>query len=152
MLLLCLVVKSFHGEYPWSPRNRRVKVIHHSIWPSHTGQHCVSAQPCPTLCDSTDCSPPSSSVPGILWQKTGVACCFLLQGIFLTQRLNLNLLQCRQILYRWTTGEALDSLISWHVKDLWLEPETGKHLWCLRGNGRSQVDGMDVASLFPVHF
>ena len=31
----------------------------------------------------------------------------LLQGIFLTQGLNLCLLNCRQILYRWTTREAL---------------------------------------------
>ena len=32
-------------------------------------------------------------------KNTGVACHFLLQGIFLTQGLNLGLLHCRQILY-----------------------------------------------------
>ena len=32
-------------------------------------------------------------------QNTGVSCHFLLQGIFLTQRLNPGLLYCRQILY-----------------------------------------------------
>ena len=31
---------------------------------------------------------------------TGVGCHFLLQGIFLTQELNLGLLHCRQILYQ----------------------------------------------------
>ena len=41
----------------------------------------VSAQL--TLCNPTDCSPPGSSVHGILPDKsTGVGCCFLLQGIF----------------------------------------------------------------------
>ena len=34
-----------------------------------------------------------------LGKNTGVSCHFLLQGIFLTQRLNLGLLHCRQILY-----------------------------------------------------
>ena len=34
-------------------------------------------------------------------------CHFLLQGIFLTQRWNLGLLHCRQILYHWATREAL---------------------------------------------
>ena len=33
-------------------------------------------------------------------KNTGVVCQFLLQGIFLTQRLNLGLLHCRQILYQ----------------------------------------------------
>ena len=32
-------------------------------------------------------------------KNTGVGCCSLLQGIFLTQRLNPGLLHCRQILY-----------------------------------------------------
>ena len=45
---------------------------------------------CPTLCDPMDCSPSGSSVHGIFPGKnTGVGCCFLLLGIFLTQRSNL---------------------------------------------------------------
>ena len=48
-------------------------------------------QSCPTLCNPMDCSPPGTN--------TGVACHFLLQGIFLTQRLNLGLLHYSQILY-----------------------------------------------------
>ena len=60
----------------------------------------VYVQPCPTLCDPMDCSPPGSSVhrdsPG---KNTGVGCHALLQGIFLTQKLNLSLLQCRWIFY-----------------------------------------------------
>ena len=46
------------------------------------------------------CSPPDPSVHGDSpGKKTGVGCHFLLQGIFLTQGLNLGLLHCRQILH-----------------------------------------------------
>ena len=38
------------------------------------------------------CSPPGSSVHGILQANTGVGFCVLLQGIFLTQGLNSHLL------------------------------------------------------------
>ena len=64
---------------------------------------CVRAkllQSCPTLCDSMDCSPPGSSVHGILEGKnTGVDCHSLLQRIFPTQGSKPSLLHCRQILY-----------------------------------------------------
>ena len=63
----------------------------------------------PTLCDPIDYSPPKLLCP---WNSpgkstgkknnnnnTGVGCRFLLQGIFLTQGLNPDLLHCRQILY-----------------------------------------------------
>ena len=57
------------------------------------------AQLCPTLCNPMDCSPPSSSVHGIL-QARILGCHSLLQGIFPTQESNPGLLHCRQILYR----------------------------------------------------
>ena len=45
----------------------------------------VNAKFCQTLCDPMDCSPPGSSVLGILQGKdTGVGCHALLQGIFPT--------------------------------------------------------------------
>ena len=64
---------------------------------------CVNAkllQSCLTLCDPMDCSLPGSSVHGILQASIleWVAIPFL-QGIFLTQGSNLDLLHCRQILY-----------------------------------------------------
>ena len=52
------------------------------------------------LCDPVDCSPPGSSVHGILQARTGVGHHFLLQGIFLTQGWNPGLLHGRQMLYR----------------------------------------------------
>ena len=59
------------------------------------------AQYCPALCDSTDCSPPGSTVHEILQASIleWLASHSLLQGIFLTRGLNLSLLRCRQILY-----------------------------------------------------
>ena len=54
----------------------------------------------PTLCDPMDCSPPGSSVHGILQARilAWVAIAFS-RGTFLTQGLNLGLLHCRQVLY-----------------------------------------------------
>ena len=55
------------------------------------------ARLCPALCDPMPTKPLCSwNSPG---KNTGVGCCFLLQGIFLTQGSNLGLLHCRQILY-----------------------------------------------------
>ena len=64
-------------------------------------------QLCPSLCDPMVCSPPGSSVHGILQAKnTGVGSQSLLQRIFSAQGSNLGLLHCRQILYHWATWEA----------------------------------------------
>ena len=53
------------------------------------------------------CSLPGSSVNGILQARTlEWVAIYLLQGIFLTQRSNLGLLHCRQILYHWAASEA----------------------------------------------
>ena len=72
---------------------------------------CVLAkllQSCPTLCDPMNCSLPNSSVHRILPSKnTGVGCHALLQGIFLTQALDLPLLHGRQICECWATEEAV---------------------------------------------
>ena len=59
---------------------------------------CLVTQSCPTLCESIDCSPPSSSVLGEPPGKyRGVDCHALLQGIFPTQGLNTGLLPCRSL-------------------------------------------------------
>ena len=66
--------------------------------------HCGCAnllQSCPTLCDPVDCSPPGSSVHGILQSKnTGVGCHALLQEIFQTQGKN----PCLLHLLYWQAG------------------------------------------------
>ena len=55
---------------------------------------------CPTLCNPLDCKPPGSSVHDDSLGNTGVGCLALLQGIFPTQGSNLDLPQCRWILYQ----------------------------------------------------
>ena len=59
-----------------------------------------SLQSCLTFCDPMDCSPPGSYCP---WDSPGKntreGCHALLQGIFLTQGLNMCFLHCWWILY-----------------------------------------------------
>ena len=60
-----------------------------------------------SFCYRMNCGPPGSSVHGIsqarILERAVVS---FLQGIFLTQGSNPCLPHCRQILYRWATGEA----------------------------------------------
>ena len=74
--------------------------------------HTKSLQSCPTLCDPMDCGPPGWDSPG---KNTGVACHFLLQGIFPPQGSNPQLLHCRRILYRWASGKP-SSVLTYHLK------------------------------------
>ena len=77
--------------------------VSHSIV-SHT---LLITQYCLTVCDPMDYSLLGSPVHGIFqarqeysdWIENGMDSHFLLQEIFLTQRSNLGLLHCRQILY-----------------------------------------------------
>ena len=57
------------------------------IWVLATQSCCLIAKPWPTLVTPSDCSPPGSSVHGILQARR-----HLLQGIFPTQGLNLCLM------------------------------------------------------------
>ena len=69
------------------------------------------AQPCPTLCDPMDCTPPGFSAHGDSPGKnTGVGCHALLQGIFPTQGSNPGLLHRRWILYYLSHQESLSLL------------------------------------------
>ena len=74
----------FPSAHSWSAQTGKVKVV----------------QWCPTLCDPMDCSPPGSSVHGILQARIleWVAIPFS-RGIFPTLGLNPGLPHCRQILY-----------------------------------------------------
>ena len=62
--------------------------------------HAKSLQSCPTVCDPMDCSPPGSSVHGILQARISVGCHALLQGIFPIQGSNPRLLH----LLHWQAG------------------------------------------------
>ena len=50
------------------------------------------------ICAAPRRSLPGPSVHATLGKNTGMSCHFLLQGVFLTQELNLGLLHCRQVL------------------------------------------------------
>ena len=64
-----------------------------SLLPAASCMHaCLVIQSCLTLCNLMECSPPGSSVHGILHKNTGVGSHFLLQGTFLTQGSNPGLL------------------------------------------------------------
>ena len=74
---------------------------------------CGPAQSCPTICDPIDCSLSGSSVHGIFPGKiTGMGCHFLLQGIFLTQRLNPSLMH----LLLWQVGSF--HCATWEAQEL----------------------------------
>ena len=64
--------------------------------------HAKSLQLCPVLCNPMDCSPSGSSVHGILRPRT-LERVALLQGIFLTQGLNL----CLLFLLHWQADSLL---------------------------------------------
>ena len=76
---------------------------------------CLAAQPCPTLCDPMNCSPPGTSVHGDSpGKKTEVGCHALLQGIFPTQGSNPGLPHCRQILH-WLSHQGSPGILEWVV-------------------------------------
>ena len=65
-------------------------------------------QLCPTLSDTVDCSPPDSSVHGILQARILESLTISFSSvIFPTQGLNLGLLHCRQTLYSVSPQGAL---------------------------------------------
>ena len=100
----CLLSPSVHTR-PWSLGSHM-----HSWWPLSPGRcpwgstdgwwRLLVAQSCLTLCNPMDCSPPGSSVHGILQARTlEWGSLSLLKGIFPTQRSSTGLLHCRRILY-----------------------------------------------------
>ena len=87
-------------------------------------------QSCPAPYDPMDYSPPNSSVHGILQARnTRVSSHFLLQGIFLTQGLNLDLLHCRQILYHLSHQRSSMGCL----QDT--QPKEGKHVTAWKCGG-----------------
>ena len=90
---------------------------------------CSVAKSCSTICDPTACSPARLLCP---WdfpgEDNGVGCQFLLQGIFLTQGLNL-------------------CLLHWRVDSLQLShPESPHHL---DSGGETYQNGLSGQRTFP---
>ena len=80
-----------------------------------------------------DCSPPGSSVHGILQARTLEWVDTLLQGIFPTQGSNTNLLNFRQILYQLShqgsPNYVLYSMVLWYSKYLTIKIHITKFLF-----------------------
>ena len=75
-------------------------IDHRCVCMSGVCVHALVTQLCLTLCDPMDCSLPGSSVQGIIQARIlEWVAIFLLQGIFLTQRSNPDILHCMQIFY-----------------------------------------------------
>ena len=89
-------------------------------------------QSCLTLCDPMDYGLPGSSVHGDSPGKnTRVDCHALLQGIFLTQGLNLGLLHCKQILYHLShQGSPKQAVVRHKTKDMvWKDKIKQQQKW-----------------------
>ena len=106
-------VSWFYWNSDTSPTWRRFRQVNLSLastWVIPSGDFkCSVSQSCPTLCDSMDCSLPSSFVHGISQARIlEWVAIFHLQGIFPTQGLNPCLLWLLhwQILYHWATCEV----------------------------------------------
>ena len=116
--------KSFSTHCPYFQnfiysRPQKFIDLFHIVWPSLINAHlfitiphwlpvCILVtQPCPTLCDPMDCSPPGFCPWNSPDKNTGVDCHSLLQRNFATQGLNPGLLHCRQILYRLSYTDIL---------------------------------------------
>ena len=91
-----------------------------------------------TLCNPMDCSPPGSSVHGVVPGKnTGAGCHFPCQGVFPTQGPNPSLLHGRWILYSWVTSEVNNGENSISNCASWLKIMTKwEILWC---SGRLKI-------------
>ena len=81
-------------------------VINSKFYLIFVREHVLITQLCLTLCNPMNGSPPGSSVHGILQARRRVGCHSLLQGICLTQGLNLDLLHCRQNFYLQPPGKS----------------------------------------------
>ena len=78
------------------------------------GVLCLVTKLCLTLCNPMDCSPPGSSVHGILPGKnTEAGCHALLQGIFPSQQSDPGLPRCRRILYHLSHQESPGNPLKW---------------------------------------
>ena len=111
----------------------------------------VNHSVCPTLCDPMDCRVCPWNSPG---KTTEVSCHSLLQGIFLTQSLNLGLPHCRQILqhlsHQGNPCNRISSVQSLSRVQLFVTPWTAAHQASLSiTNSQSLPKLMSIESVMP---
>ena len=81
--------KSLHN---WATKHRHHCITESPGWHKQAYSCCLVARSCPTLSHTMDCSLPGSFSWDFPGKNAGVDCYFLLQGTFLTHRLNPHLL------------------------------------------------------------
>ena len=91
----------------------------------------VKSLSCVWLCDLMDHHLPGSSVRGIFQARVLEWLPFLLQGMFLTQGLNLGLPHCKQMLYR-LSHQGGQWMWELDHKEGWAPKKDAFALWCLR--------------------
>ena len=104
---------------------------------------CAPSFSCVWLCDPMNCSPPGSSVQGIVQQECWSGCHFLLQGIFLTQGLNLCLLR----VLHWQ-ADSLPPRATWEALNYkWVQSQKCARI-CVCGPEKGLING----GCFPFGF
>ena len=91
---------------------------------------CMLSQSCLTLCNREDCSPPGSSVHGILQARTLEWVPFLFQEIFPTQGLNWCLLCLFALAGRFFTTSATWQTGGCNILTFWLSLLVNRHQFC----------------------
>ena len=105
-ILVCQLLESVHlcGSFYQDPTKSQLTLFRALCY-------AQSLQSCPTLCDSMDCSPPGSSVLGILQARIlqWVVMPFSRGSSWAWDRTHISCVSCtgRRILYHWATGKAL---------------------------------------------
>ena len=116
----------------------------HLFWLSHCYSFILIEKPnsCLILCNPMDCSPPGSSVHGILQARILEWVAILSPGIFPTQGSNPGLPHCRWILYCLSHHEnpsycyffTLIEKPFWYKNNkkllLWIQVSSSRNLWC----------------------
>ena len=92
--------------------------------------HPTSLQSCPTLCNTMDCSPPGSSVHGILQSRImGWVAISSSRGSSQPRDWTC-LLRCRRIFYCWGIREVLDKTSFWYLILMFTRWLSGKTSAC----------------------
>ena len=102
------------SKAPWSLARNRLSEAVYTHTHTHTHTHsciyicCLVAQSCPTLCNSVDCSPPGSSVHGLLQART-------------LEWVAISFSRRSSCLRDWTRVSCIDRwvLYHWAIKDAW---------------------------------
>ena len=123
-------------DFSTRKRIKNVSIVKNIItcWNEHTlGCHCfLVPKSCLTLCDPMDCSPPGSSVHGILQARIlEWVAISLFPGSSWPRGQTLISLTGRQILYHWVTG---DHWVKSNIWLTWISPSSFILLMQLLGN------------------